>query len=320
MEDLSLGSPNKGANMITDTLSSVEYIPLKDSYKVWTKRVGEGPVKILTLHGGPGCNHEYLTCMHQFLPLDQFQVIYYDQLGSCYSDQPEEEALWRLDRFVDEVEQVRKHLNLNNFYLFGHSWGGLLAIEYALRYQSALKGLIISNMTASVKSYTDYLNHLRTKLPLPIQQKLKNFEDKGDFFHPEYENIMMEEVYSKFLCRIHPFPEAFLSAFSKINKTVYHCMQGPNEFVFTGNLKDWDRWSDLHKITIPTLLIGARYDTMNPADIEKMGGLMPNATVEICENGSHGAMYDDQDRYFEAFRQFLFDREYSTPTHFNKIL
>lgn len=300
-----VGSLAAEEDLKTLKMKDAEFIQLDNGYRVWTKRVGNGPIKILTLHGGPGCTHEYFECMEKFFPKDQFQIIYYDQLGSYYSDQPDDPSLWTLDRFVEEVEQVRQALKLEDFYLYGQSWGGLLAIEYSLKYQNHLKGVILSNIVGSVESYIAYLNELRTKLPESVQKRLKYYEDRKEYHHPEYEQIMFDEVYSLHLCRIKPFPEAFLRTFMHLNAQVYETMQGPNEFVVTGNLKNWNRWNDLAKISIPTLLICGRYDTMNPNDVEKMGQLIPNSVVKICENGSHGAMYDDQDNYFNAILNWI---------------
>lgn len=294
-QNKSISSKNEGA----------EFVQLDNGFRVWTKRIGDGPIKILTLHGGPGCTHEYLECFEDFFPKDQFQIIFYDQLGSYYSDQPDDPSLWNLDRFCSEVEQVRKALALEDFYLYGQSWGGLLAIEYALKYQKHLKGVILSNITGSVASYMSYLQELRLKLPKWIQDHLQVYEEKEDFFHPEYEKLMLEEVYSRHLCRITPWPESLIRSFSHLSTKVYHTMQGPNEFVFTGNLKSWDRWEDLHKIEVPALVICGRFDTMNPKDTEKMGSLIPGSTVKICEKGSHCAFIDDQENYFQALHSFF---------------
>ena len=295
-------------------MDGAEFIQLDNGYRVWTKRIGHGPIKILTLHGGPGCTHEYFECLEDFFPKDRFQIIYYDQLGSHYSDQPDDPSLWTVDRFREEVEQVRKSLGLENFYLYGQSWGGLLAIEYALKYQAHLKGVILSNITGSVESYVTYLNQLRSQLPESVQNRLRFYEEKGDFQNPEYEKVMLEEVYSRYLCRLQPWPEPLLRSFGHLNTKVYQTIQGPNEFVVMGNFKDWNRWNDLSKITIPTLLISGRYDTMNPQDVQKMGLLIPHSKVKICENGSHCAMYDDQENYFQAIHAFLADVEKNNPT------
>lgn len=283
----------------------VKFVQLQEGYKVWTKRVGNGPIKILMLHGGPGGTHELLECFEDHFPKDRYQIIFYDQLGSYYSDQPNDPSLWKVERFCDEVEQVRKALGLENFYLYGQSWGGLLAIEYSLKYPGQLKGLILSSITGSVESYIRYVNQLRSELPKDVQERLTFYESKGDLLNPEYEKIMFEEVYSRHVCRIQPWPESLLRTIAHLSKDVYQTIQGPNEFVVTGNIKNWNRWNDLPKITLPTLIICGRYDTMNPKDIEKMGKLIPNSTVKICENGSHCTMFDDPETYFEAIHRFL---------------
>jgi len=283
----------------------VHFITLKNGYKVWTQTVGEGPIQILLLHGGPGCTHEYFECFENFLQKDQFTLIYYDQLGSHYSDQPEDSSLWTVERFCEEVEEVRGALGLENFYLYGQSWGGLLAIEYALKYQNHLKGLILSNITGSVASYENYLNELRRQLPQEVQDQMASYEKAGEYGHPEYEKILFEKVYTRFLCRLDPWPEPLVRTFSHLNKQVYLTIQGPNEFVVTGNFKEWNRWADLPKIQVSTLLICGRYDTMNPKDVEQMASLIPHSQLKICENGSHCCHYDDQESYFQALRTFL---------------
>lgn len=284
-----------------------EFIELANGYRVWTKRIGYGPIKILTLHGGPGCTHEYFECFEEFFPKDQYQIIFYDQLGSYFSDQPDDPTLWTVDRFREEVEEVRKQLGLECFYLYGQSWGGLLAIEYSLKYPEHLKGVILSNITGSVESYEVYVNQLRSALPQSVQDSLASYEDKEDYLNPEYEKIMFEEVYSLHLCHLKPWPEPLTRTFLHLNAKVYQTVQGPNEFVMTGNFKEWNRWNDLQKITLPTLIICGRYDTMNPSDIERMGRLIPHSRVKICENGSHCCLYDDQETYFKALHDFLRD-------------
>jgi proline iminopeptidase len=287
----------------------VKMIQVDGKYQIWTKKIGSGPIKMLTLHGGPGCTHEYLECFEDFLPQQRIKFYYYDQLGSAYSDQPKDESLWTVDRFREEVEQVRTALGLDNFYLYGSSWGGMLSIEYALKYQRHLKALIISNMTASIASYMKHINELRQKFPLETRKILEKYEAKQDYTAPEYQEIMFNQLYLKHICRINPWPEPLQRTFRHLSTDVYNTMQGPNEFVVTGNLKDWNRWSDIGNIKVPTLLVVGRYDTMRVEDIQKMGKIMPNSRVVICENGSHLSMYDDQEKYFRELIKFTKDVE-----------
>jgi proline iminopeptidase len=278
-------------------------------YRVWTKRVGHGGIKLLALHGGPGFNHEYLECFEDFLPQEGVEFYYYDQLGSSYSDQPDDTALWTIPRFVEEVEQVRAALGLEQFYLFGHSWGGMLGIEYALKYGQHLKGFILSNMTAGIPAYEKHAATLRAALPADALAIMDKYEAKGDYDNPEYQDVVMKQVYARHLCRLDPWPEPLDRAFRHFNEKIYNYMQGPNEFVITGTFKNWERWKDLPNIRTPTLVIGAKYDTMSLDDLKREAELIPHARLAVCENGSHLALYDDQQTYFRHLLGFIKEAE-----------
>ena len=267
--------------------AGIRMIPVDGKYKVWTKKLGAGPIKMLTLHGGPGFNHEYFECFEDFLPQAGVEFWYYDQLGSSYSDQPDDKSLWPVERFREEVEQVRTALGLENFYLYGQSWGSMLAIEYALKYQKHIKGLVLSSMTASIPSYMKYIAKLRSELPKEILATLEKYEALGQYDAPEYQEAMYKGVYGRHLCRLDPWPDSVARAFKHVNPQVYGTMQGPNEFVVTGTFKDWDRWKDLPQIRVPTLVISGRYDEMNPEDMRREGRAIPDARVVLCEKGSH---------------------------------
>lgn len=296
-----------GLNPVGVRTAGVRLVPVVGGkYKVWTKRVGSGKTKILLLHGGPAFSHEYLEAMAAFLPEAGYEIYFYDQLGVNNSDQPEDPALWTLPRYLEEVEEVRRALGLDQFVLFGHSWGGVLAMEYALKHPQALKGLVISNMVAGMKAYLKRVNHLKeTLLPAPLLQRVNALEAARDFENPEYERIILEHLYSKVICRLDPWPDALMRSFKHLNKAIYVQMQGPSEFEVSGNLKDWERWDQLKDIRTRTLLLGAQHDTMDPEDIRRMARLMPNAKAAICPNGSHLAMWDDQAVYFDHLLRFL---------------
>jgi len=274
-------------------------------YKVWTKKIGAGSVKVLTLHGGPGFGHEYLEALESFLPQAGIEMYYYDQLGCNNSDQPDDPSLWTLGRYTEEVEEVRRALGLEHFVLYGHSWGGMLAIEYALNYQQHLRGLVISDMTAGMQSYLRRTDAIKRQLPPGALARLTALEAKEDYDSPEYQKIMMEDLYPQVICRIQPWPEPVSRAFRHVNDKIYNLMQGKSEFLVTGNLKDWERWDRLHEIRVRTLTIGARYDEMDPEDMKKMATLMPNARNAYCPNGSHLCMWDDQKAYFGHLLRFL---------------
>ena len=290
----------------------VRMIPIEGGkYKVWTKRIGNNPkIKVLLLHGGPACTHEYFECMESFLPQEGIEFYYYDQLGSLYSDQPNDTSLWNLPRFVEEVEQVRQALGLNkdNFYLLGHSWGGILATEYALKYQQHLKGLIISNMMSSCPDYDRYANEVLAKqLPPAVLDTLQMLEAKGDFANPKYMELLLPHFYNKHICRLplDAWPDPMQRGMDHINPTIYVAMQGPSEFGISGKLEKWDRKADLPKIKVPTLTIGGAHDTMDPEHMKWMATQFPNGRFLLCPNGSHMSMWDDQEQYFRGLIGFL---------------
>ena len=294
----------------------VQMIPIrtpKGTFHVWTKRVGNNPrIKLLLLHGGPGATHEYFEAFDSYLPGAGIEFYYYDQLGSAYSDQPDMPDLWDLPRFVEEVEQVRQALKLDsgNFYLLGHSWGGLLATEYALKYQQNLKGLIISDMIASIPEYNRYAhNVLMPAMDQKALAEIEKLEAARQFDSPRYEELLMQYFYVDHILRMPPdrWPDPVLRAFARLNKKIYVPMQGPSEMGASGKLEQWDRTADLPKITVPTLAIGARYDTMEPAQMEKIAKTVKKGSYLFCPNGSHMAMYDDQKVYMAGVIQFLRD-------------
>jgi proline iminopeptidase len=275
-------------------------------YKVWTKRLGSGKTKVLLLHGGPAFTHNYLEAFESFLPEAGIEMYYYDQLGCGNSDIPDDPSLWTLDRYCEEVEEVRRGLGLDNFVLFGHSWGGILAMEYALKHQQHLKGLVISNMTAGTQSYLKRTAMLKHTLLSPEKlAQLEAMEAKQDYENPAYMQMMLDDLYPKMICRVLPWPEPVSRAIRLANEKIYNQMQGKSEFEVTGNLKDWERWDRLHEIKVRALTIGATYDEMDPEDMKKMAKLMPNAINLTCINGSHLCMWDDQQAYFRGLIPFL---------------
>ena len=295
-----------------DGVRIIEITTPHGPFKVWTKRVGDNPrVKLLLLHGGPGFPHEYFEAFDDYLPSEGIETIYYDQLGSYYSDQPEmTDTMLALPRFVDEVEQVRLALDLDrdNFYLLGQSWGGLLAIEYALQHQDHLKALIISNMMASIPQYNAYAeNVLMPAMEPRVLAEVKQLEADGKFEDPRYLELLIPNHYEQHVIRMpmDQWPDPLKRSFDHMNPKVYIPMQGPSELGASGRLADWDRTADLDKIIVPTLVIGARFDTMDPNHMEWMSKQMPNGQYLYCPNGSHLAMYDDQEAYMRGLVEFI---------------
>jgi proline iminopeptidase len=294
----------------------VKMIPIKTEsgeFNVWTKRIGNNPkMKVLLLHGGPGATHEYLEAFDSYFPNAEIEYYYYDQLESYYSDQPNDSALWTVERYVDEVEQVRVALGLNkdNFYLYGSSWGGILCMEYALKYQNNLKGLIISNMMASIPDYVDYANNvLGPQLDSAVLSEIRVLEAQEDYANPRYNELIVNNYYPKHVLRmpLEDWPDPVNRAFANMSQGLYITMQGPSEFGVVGNakLKNWSVKNQLNKITVPTLSIGGKYDTMDPEHMKWIANEVQNGKFLFCEKGSHLCMYDDQKTFFEGLIRFI---------------
>jgi len=280
-------------------------------FRVWTKRVGtNADIKVLLLHGGPGMTDELYESFDVWFPGAGIEYYYYDQLGSFRSDVPEDPSLWTLERFVDEVEQVRQALGLDssNFVLLGQSWGGLLAMEYAVHYQQHLKALVVSNMMSSSKLYNDFANNvLMPKMDQDVLAELKKFEADGTTDDPRYEELLMEHHYVLHVCRmpLEEWPDPVLRSLSHVNPAIYVPMQGPSELGMSGSLEPWDRSGDLKDINVPTLVIGAAHDTMDPEHMRWMSEQFPQGQFLLCPNGSHLAQYDDPQHYFPGLIEFL---------------
>lgn len=287
----------------------VRLVELSNGYRVFTQTFGENPdVCILALHGGPAATHEYLLSLAYDLPAQHgFEVVMYDQLGSFFSDQPTED-IWNIDRWVEEVEEVRKALgyDASNFYLLGNSWGGILAMEYALRYQENLNGLIVCNMVTSIPEYAAYnQNVLRPQMRPGLLDSLNAFEEAGDLQNETYLELIQTEFYNKHICRLEVWPEEVETSFAKLNYPLYDLMQGPSEFKVGGRLIDWDITDRLKEISAPTLMVGATHDTMDPEAMKRQSEWVQNGQSLTCETGSHLCMWDDRDVFMAGVAAFI---------------
>ena len=294
--------------------AGIRMIPIQTpvgEFKVWTKRFGNNPrIKILLLHGGPAAGHEYMECFESFFPKQGFEFYEYDQLGSYYSDQPKDNSLWVLERFVEEVEQVRKAMGANssNFYLLGNSWGGILAMQYSLRYQANLKGMIVANMMASCPDYGKYAQEVLSKqMDSKVLAEVRELEVKGDFANPRYMELLKPNFYAVHLCRLPTWPDPVNRSFKHLNAEIYTLMQGPSEFGIGGLLANWDIKDRLEEIRVPTLMVGARFDTMDPNAMEEQSKKVRQGRYLYCANGSHLCMWDDQKVFMDGVIKFIND-------------
>jgi proline iminopeptidase len=273
-------------------------------HRVVTYSYGTGENVLFLLNGGPGLPCNYLREPMLRMVEDGYRVIIYDQLGCGASDRPKDPALWTISRYVEEVETVRQSLGLGQIHLLGHSWGGWLSIEYALTYPTALKSLVLSNTCADMPHLIEELNRLRASLGPETVAMMQRYEATGMLKHPAYEAAITILNYRHVL-RLDQWPEPVRFSLGDWNMDVYGEMQGPNEFLYTGNLKDWNRVPDLHRITVPTLILCGHHDELPPSCSMRMHQALPNSEIAVFPNSSHMPFYEEPEAYFARLRQFL---------------
>ena len=278
-------------------------------YKVWYRIVGDrensGKLPLLCLHGGPGAPHDYLEPLEAMAATGR-RVIFYDQLGCGNSDQPHDQSMWTVGLFVEEVGVVRRALGLERVHILGQSWGGMLAMEYALTQPSGLASLVVADSPASMSQWVSEANRLRAELPPEVQQTLLKHEAAGTVDSPEYQEAMLV-FYRRHVCRLDPWPASVNRAFEKLgqNPEVYRTMNGPSEFHVIGTLKEWNIVSRLGEIRVPALVIGGRYDEATPAITETVHRGIPGSEWVIFENSSHLPHVEETERYLQVLGQFL---------------
>jgi len=265
--------------------------------------LGNGERTLVLLHGGPGGGSLYLKPLERLAGTDR-RVVVYDQLGCGASDRPDDPSLWRADRFVDELEALRAHLGLDEFDLYGHSWGGMLATDYALAHQPHLRSLVLASTIADAALLRREMDRLLEAFPEEIRETLRRHEEAGTTDAPEYQDAIMA-VYRVHLCRCDPWPPEVVQTFEDFAMDVYVPMWGPSEFAFDGNLADWDRVDRLHEIDVPTLITVGRYDELTPACSEQIHARLPNSQLAAFANGSHMTFWEETDHYVEVVDEFL---------------
>lgn len=271
--------------------------------KVWYQVIGSGSnTPLLLLHGGPGAPSHYLKPLEDVS--EDRPVIFYDQLGAGRSDRPSDTRLWRTDRFVAELAQVRSHLGLDEVHILGHSWGSMLAMEYMLTEPAGIKSITFASPALNVKRWTDDAKTLLRALPEETQQTITSHEAGGTTDSPEYQEAVME-YYKLYLSRSDPWSPDLMAAFEGFNTELYGYMWGPSEFTASGILRDYNRESELAQLDLPVLFTTGRYDEATPETVEHFHSLVPNSEIKIFEESAHMTMLDEPEAYIDAVRDFL---------------
>ena len=282
---------------------STSFIQLKEGYKIFSQKIGTGKIKILFLHGGPGNTHECFEIFKDKLPLDKYTLVFFDQLGSYYSDQPEDTTLWNLERCINEVEQVRAFYKLDKFYLLGHSWGGLLAMEYAVKYPAKLKGLIISNRGYSQQNLRDYTFSLQKKIGIDLnisEKSLQELKNKKQITDSTEASKVLTAFRKKNIIRLDSLPEP-------MERNAKHLTKKYMPYYYFR--QNWNFEESLSLIRAPTLIIGSEYDQVPKEDLILMKQKIKNSELYFCTKGSHFAFWDDTEEYFKALTRFILKTE-----------
>ena len=272
--------------------------------RIWYEITGhdrEG-MPLIVLQGGPGASHRYMRHLESLA--DDRPVIFYDQLGSGKADRPTDSRLWTIERYVEELGQVVNELGVEEAHIIGHSWGGMLAVDYALAKPEGLVSIILDNSPLSVPRRLKDVAICRAGLPDDIRTILDEHEAAGTMDSEEYQQALMV-FYQRHVCRLSPWPEALTKAFSDINLDIYRTMQGPNEFFFTGNLKDYDRTGRLNEIEVPTLLLCGRHGLVPPDTSAMFQSLIVGSELVVFEDSSECAFLEEPELYYSVVQDFI---------------
>ena len=279
-------------------------------FRTWYRIVGSNqePTKlpVVALHGGPGASHDYLEPLGDLASTGR-RVIFYDQLGGAgNSDRPHDPSMWTVDLYKDELATVIRELALEQYHLFGSSWGGMLAMEHALTRPQGLASLVIASSPSSMPQWVAEANRLRLELPRENQEVLLRHEAAGTTSGPEYEHAVLL-FYQRHVCRLDPWPDCVVRAFAKLQQypEVYNTMNGPSEFHVIGTLKDWDITERLGEIRVPTLVASGEFDEATPEINETVHRRIKGSESVIFPNCSHMAFVEEPERYLEVLNDFF---------------
>lgn len=286
------------------TAPEIRRIRLREGFEVQAYIYGSGSKTLLMANGGPGLPSLYLRAPHARMAEGDWRIVAWDQLGCGASDRPDDPALWTLQRYVDEAEQVRAALELGQVHVFGHSWGTWLFSEYCLTYPQHVKSCTLADGACDIPHLVSELNALRAALGPETVEMMLRHEAAGTIEHPEYQAAITILNY-RHVCRLQQWPQTLTDALSDWNMGPYQTMQGPNEFTYTGNMRDWNRLSAFARLQIPCLVVSGRYDELTPACSEKIVAAWPNARLHIFPNSSHMPFYEEPDDYFPLLQGFL---------------
>jgi proline iminopeptidase len=275
-----------------------------NGYRIVSYVFGTGEETVFCLNGGPGLPCDYLREAHSCLIDHGYRVVAFDQLGTGASDRPNDNSLWTIKRYVEETETVRRKLDLGKVHLLGHSWGGWLGIEYALTYPEALKTVILEDTAADIPHLVSELERLRSALGSETVAMMQRHEAEGTLKHPEYQAAITILNY-RHVCRLAEWPAPVKRSLDDWNMGPYTAIQGPNEFLYIGNLRDWNRLAELHRIKVPVMITTGQHDELTPACAMRIKQNISQSELYVFPNSSHMPFYEEPNLYYPALLKFL---------------
>jgi len=287
-------------------------------WSTWYRVTGDldaGLTPLVVVHGGPGCTHDYVLALADVAKSGR-PVVHYDQLGGGRSTHLPERGgdFWTVQLFLDELDNLLGELGIaDDYHLLGQSWGGMLGAEHAIRQPVGLRSLVISNSPASMALWASEAKILRAQLPPDVEATLDRHEADGTTNDPEY--LAASQIYyDEHVCRVVPNPPEVLRTTEYLaqDPTVYHTMNGPNEFFCIGTLKDWSVVERVQHIVAPTLLLSGRFDEATPATVQPFFDSIPDVRWEIFEASSHMPFIEEPERYRSVVEDFLSHHDLAT--------
>ena len=267
-----------------------------------------GKLPVLCLAGGPGSPHDYLEPLEDLAEGGR-QVVFYDAIGCGRSSRPKDPDLWTIDLFVKEVMAIRVALGLGEIHLVGHSWGGMLAMEYLLTEDESVKSVVLASTLTSTSLFVSEVARLRRGLPADVREVLDEHEAAGTTDDPAYQQAVFE-FYRVHSCRVDPWPDCLNRSFNEFGYGVYNTMWGPNDMLATGTLLDWDITDRLGELRpLPTLVTSGRYDECTPVTVQAVHDAIPGSQWVVFENSSHLAFIEEADAFIGTLESFFSDVE-----------
>jgi proline iminopeptidase len=273
-------------------------------HEVQVYSFGKGDEVLFCLNGGPGLPCDYVRDSHSVMADHGYRVVVHDQLGTGRSDKPKDKSLWTIGRYVEEVETVRKALELGRMHLLGQSWGTWLGFEYLLTYPEGAKTFVCANGTAEIHVHLQDVARQRAALGPETVAMMAKHEAEGTTDHPAYQGAINILNY-RHVCRLDEWPAPLRRSMDGINMDIYGSMWGPNEFTCTGNLLDWDRLGDLHRIEQPCLVLCGQHDELTPDSAARIHRRLKRSQIKVFPNSSHTPFFEEPASYFATLRAFL---------------